>query len=181
LGSPFLMMPCCAVGSPPPAREFPSAAARSRTDRASGRFYRERFEAIGWSEHTPYPGLAEVIAELDSDGRRLSVVTAKNEPYARRIVEHLPFGGVFDEVVGATWDGSRSHKPDLIQEMLDRLGVEPRHAVMIGDRRMDIEGARHHGMLGIGVLWGFGTEQELRDAGASHVVAAPTELTTLLS
>lgn len=73
-----------------------------RIEQAVG-FYRERFEAIGWSEHTIYPGLAEVIAELDSEGRRLSVVTAKNEPYARRIVTHLPFGAVFDEVVGATW------------------------------------------------------------------------------
>ena len=51
---------------------------------------------------------------------------------------------------------------------------------MIGDRRMDIEGARHHGMPGIGVLWGFGSEQELREAGATAVVARPAELSAVL-
>ena len=104
------------------------------------------------------------------------MVTAKNEPHARRILAHLPFGHRFEEIVGATVDGRLSHKADLIGEALRRLGASPDTCWMIGDRRMDLEGARHHGMRNVGVLWGFGGEQELRDAGADHLVMSPARL-----
>ena len=138
--------------------------------------YRERFEALGWQEHAVYAGIGEVVQALHAAGHRLAVVTAKNEPHARRIVEHLPFGGCFDDIIGATPDGVRSHKPELIAEALQRLSLQPAQCRMIGDRRMDIEGARHHGMRNVGVLWGFGGEQELRDAGADHLVMSPARL-----
>lgn len=108
-------------------------------------------------------------------------MTAKNEPHARRIVEHLPFGGCFADIVGATADGSRSHKPELIAEALRRLSLSPARCRMIGDRHMDIEGARHHGMRNVGVLWGFGGREELQAAGADVLAATPLELQGLLS
>ncbi|MGB3392259.1 MAG: HAD hydrolase-like protein, partial [Stenotrophomonas sp.] len=124
--------------------------------------YRERFDLLGWQEHEIYAGIGEVVQGLHAAGHRLAVVTAKNEPHARRIVEHLPFGGCFADVIGATADGSRSHKPELIAEALRRLSLQPERCRMIGDRRMDIEGARHHGMRNVGVLWGFGGREELQ-------------------
>ena len=139
-------------------------------------FYRERFEQVGWTEHALYPDIADVVAALHAAGHRLAVVTAKNEPHAQRIVAHLPFGHLFDDIIGATADGVRSHKPELIAEALARLRRGPRECTMIGDRHMDIDGAKSHGMASIGVLWGFGTETELRDAGADRLVAAPGEL-----
>ena len=138
--------------------------------------YLERFESVGWTEHALYPGIAEVVGALHARGHRLAVVTAKNEPHARRIVEHLPFGHLFDDVIGATVDGVRSQKPELIAEALHRLQRDPRDCTMIGDRRMDIAGARHHGMANVGVLWGFGSEAELREAGADRLVGAPGDL-----
>ena len=108
-------------------------------------------------------------------------VSFGNEPHARRIAEHLPFGHRFVDVIGATIDGSRSHKPELIAEALRRLDVAPGDCWMIGDRRMDIEGAQHHGMRHVGVLWGFGGEAELRQAGAQCLAVHPMELPALLA
>ena len=138
-----------------------------------------RFESHGWLEHQVYAGIGDAIEALHADGHRLAVVTAKNEPHARRILAHLPFGHRFENIIGATADGRLSHKADLIAEALRRLALTPDACWMIGDRRMDIEGARHHGMRNVGVLWGFGGEQELRDAGAEHRVNAPGQLAPL--
>jgi phosphoglycolate phosphatase len=143
--------------------------------------YRDRFESHGWAEHEIYAGIGETIEALHAAGHRLAVVTAKNEPHARKIAAHLPFGHRFVDVVGATVDGSRSHKPELIAEALRRLDASPSECWMIGDRRMDIEGALHHRMRHVGVLWGFGGEGELRDAGAQRLVSRPDELLPLLA
>ena len=143
--------------------------------------YRDRFEAQGWAEHEVYDGIAETIEALHVAGHRLAVVTAKNEPHARKIAAHLPFGHRFVDIIGATIDGSRSHKPELIAEALRRLDVSPQECWMIGDRRMDIEGALHHGMRHVGVLWGFGDEAELRDAGAATLAECPGQLAGLLA
>jgi phosphoglycolate phosphatase len=142
--------------------------------------YRERFEVIGWQEHDIYAGIGEVVQGLRAAGHRLAVVTAKNEPHARLIIEHLPFGGCFEDVIGATADGSRSSKPQLIAEALQRLSLQPTQCWMIGDRRMDIEGARHHAMRNVGVLWGFGGREELQAAGAGVLASTPDELAALL-
>lgn len=139
-------------------------------------YYRERFEAHGWQEHEVYPGIEDTLAALQAAGHRLAVVTAKNEPHARKILDHLPFGARFEDIVGATPDGRLSHKPELIGEALQRLQPPPGDIWMIGDRHMDIDGARHHGLRSVGVLWGFGSEEELRQAGASALVATPAEL-----
>ncbi len=144
-------------------------------------FYRERFDVEGWREHTIYPDIEAVVRALHARGHRLAVVTAKNEPHARRIVEHLPFGGLFEDVIGSTPDGSRSSKPQLVGEALHRLQLAPQHCWMIGDRRMDIEGARHHGLRSVGVLWGFGGEQELTQAGAGQLAHDPAQLLALLA
>ena len=121
-------------------------------------------------------GIGEAVLALSAAGHRLAVVTAKNEPHARKIIDHLPFGHAFEDVIGATHCGRLSHKPELIAEALQRLGLAAEGAWMIGDRHMDIDGARHHGMRSVGVLWGFGGEDELRAAGATRLAARPAEL-----
>jgi phosphoglycolate phosphatase len=143
-------------------------------------YYRERFESHGWLEHEIYPQIAETIETLHQAGHRLAVVTAKNEPHARRILAHLPFGHRFEEIVGATADGRLSHKPQLIGEALARLELTPGADLwMIGDRHMDIEGARQHGLSSVGVLWGFGSEEELHGAGATRLAHTPSDLLAL--
>jgi len=149
-----------------------------RTERAV-ELYRERFDEIGWSEHAIYPGIETAVRALRANGHRVAVVTAKNQPHAERIVAHLPFGDLFETVSGANLDGSIGEKPELIAAALERMRVAPAQCWMIGDRHMDIDGARHHGMRSIGVLWGFGGMDELRDAGATHLCAEPSALPDL--
>ncbi|MGY3265655.1 HAD hydrolase-like protein [Lysobacter sp. HA35] len=143
-------------------------------------YYRERYETHGWAERTVYDGIPEAIEALHTAGHTLAVVTAKNEPHARKIIASLPFGHRFVDVIGATLDGRLSHKPELIAEALERLGVAAGECTMIGDRRMDMEGAAHHDMRSVGVLWGFGSEDELRTAGARDLVRQPADLVPLL-
>ena len=141
--------------------------------------YRGRYDGPGITEYTVYAGIAGAIDALHAAGHRLAVVTAKNEPHARRVLASLPFGHRFEDVIGASADGRLSHKPELIGEALRRFGVASAACTMIGDRHLDIEGARHHGMRGIGVLWGFGDAGELAQADA--LARTPDALPALLA
>ncbi|WP_045770404.1 HAD hydrolase-like protein [Xanthomonas albilineans] len=141
--------------------------------------YRARYDAQGWRELQVFDGIATAVDALHAAGHQLAVVTSKNQRFAQRIVAHLPFGDRFAEVVGASDDGQRRFKADLIAEALARLAVPAAQCRMIGDRRMDIEGARHHGMRSIGVLWGFGDADELRLAGAGALAPTPAHLPVL--
>jgi phosphoglycolate phosphatase len=142
--------------------------------------YRDRYDSVGWTEHTVFAGIPALIGALRAAGHRMAVVTSKNERFARRIVEHLPFGDCFEDVIGASDDGARRFKVDLIAEALRRLSLQAPQCVMIGDRKMDIEGANAHAMRSIGVLWGFGDAAELTTAGASALAASPEALANLL-
>jgi phosphoglycolate phosphatase len=158
----------------------PLLGSEARTEQAV-LHYRDRFESHGWAEHEVYAGIGEVVQDLAAAGHRLAVVTAKNEPHARRIIAHLPFGDVFEDIIGATPCGRLSHKPELIGEAFARLAPAPGDIWMIGDRHMDIDGARHHGIGSVGVLWGFGGEAELRAAGATHLASKPDDLRGLFA
>ena len=138
--------------------------------------YRERFNEIGWSEHAIYPGIADLVATLVAGGNRLAVVTSKYEEQARRIVDHLPFGKAFDAVYGPAPDARGSEKAALVARALKERNGSRERAVMIGDRRFDIEGARANSIEGIGVLWGFGNAEELREAGAARIASTALEL-----
>lgn len=142
--------------------------------------YRERFDEIGWREHEVYAGIEELLMMLATRGHRLAVVTSKVSDQARRIVDHLPFGHLFDAVYGPAAGVRTSEKAALVAQALRELAGRSDDTVMIGDRRFDIEGARANSVRSIGVLWGFGSVDELRQAGADHIVAAPSELAACL-
>lgn len=161
----------------PPLRDSfgPLLKDAERTERAV-ELYRERFESEGWREHAIYPDIGEVVENLAAAGHRLAVVTAKNEPHARRIVEHLPFGTCFEDIIGATVDGSLSHKTELIAEALRRLDVPAADCWMIGDRWMDLHGANANGVAAVAVSWGFGDAAEFAAYAPRHVARSPGEL-----
>jgi len=142
--------------------------------------YLQRFDSHGWRDYRIYAGIDTLIAACQAAGKRLAIVSAKNEPHAQRIVAHLPFGSAFETVVGSIANGSRTHKPELIAEALQRMQVTADQCVMIGDRKMDMEGAQVHAMRRIGVLWGFGSAEELHAAGAEHLAQTPEVLMQLL-
>ena len=157
---------------------LPLLADEARVEQAVA-LYLERYAREGWTEHQVYDGVDAMLDAARAAGHRLAVVTAKNEDNARKILDHLPFGGHFEDVIGSTEDGRLTHKVDLIGEAMRRFDLPASECVMIGDRRMDIEGAIRHGLDNIGVLWGFGSEDELREAGAHRLAATPAQLPAL--
>ncbi|HSN21646.1 MAG TPA: HAD hydrolase-like protein [Usitatibacter sp.] len=143
--------------------------------------YRERFADVGLFENRPYEGVAEALAALSAGGVRLLVATSKPTVYARRIVERFALAAHFEEVHGCELDGTREDKRELLAHVIPRHRLDASASVMIGDRGADMRAARHHGLHALGALWGYGTDEELREAGAHGLCAAPSELPALLS
>ena len=143
-------------------------------------FYRERFGAIGWREHTPYAGIDALVEALAARGERLAVVTTKVDLYAEKIVRSLPFGAHFEHVYASRAGSRDSEKAAMIAQALADFGMPARDAVMIGDRHFDIEGARANDVRALGVGWGFGSQAELHEAGAEAIAADPAALQALL-
>ena len=139
-------------------------------------FYRERYEPLGMLENSVYPGIPAALDALAMLGCRLFVATSKPEAYARRIVDHFELARFFVAVHGAESDGTRTDKGELIAHVLRRHVIDPRFAAMIGDRRHDAIGARAAGVWAIGALWGYGSREELSEAGADPLLGAPDEI-----
>jgi phosphoglycolate phosphatase len=143
--------------------------------------YRERFSDIGLYENGVYAGVEDVLTTLQQSGRRLFVATSKPHVYATRIIEHFDLRRHFERVFGSELDGRRADKSDLLAYALKTTAVDSSHAVMIGDRSHDMIGARNNGIKGIGVLYGYGSEQELTAAGAYHLCATPKAILDWIS
>ena len=143
--------------------------------------YHQRFQAIGWREHTVYPGIAAMIERLRAAGHRLAVVTSKPLRHARPIIQALPFGGAFERLYGPDPNSAHSEKASMIATALADFAIPPQDTAMVGDRLFDIEGAVANRVAGIGVLWGFGSREELEQAGASAIAETPEQLGELLS
>src|SRR6202011_2436665 len=124
----------------------------------------------------PYPGIGNSLREMQQGGLRLYLATSKREAFARRILEHLELAAYFDGIYGSVPGGELDHKPELLAHILSQHGLSPSHSLMVGDRRYDISGAHAVGMRGLGVLWGYGTRDELETAGADRLVDSPTDL-----
>ncbi|TCV95785.1 phosphoglycolate phosphatase [Luteibacter rhizovicinus] len=142
--------------------------------------YGQRFKEAGWSRYKVYPDIPETVAALAAAGHTLAIVTSKVRPHAEPIAAHLPFGHLFSRLYAPGPETARSEKADMIAAALADFGSAPADAVMIGDRRYDIEGAVENHVRGIGVLWGFGDREELETAGASSIASKPSELEQLV-
>lgn len=143
-------------------------------DRAIG-LYRERFVSVGMFENTVYPGVVSGLERLRMAGHELRVVTSKPHVYARRILDHFGLSDAFVSIHGPELSGENADKADLIRHVLstERFGDQPR---MVGDRRHDIEAAHANGLVGVGVLWGYGSMAELQAAGADALVESMEQL-----
>ena len=134
-------------------------------------FYRERFSVKGLYENEVYVGVPEMLQTLKEQGKKLIIATSKPEEYTIKILKHFDLYKYFDFIAGATMDGSRGEKADIITYALQNIDIEDKsQAVMVGDRKYDILGAKENGLDSIGVLFGFGDLEELTKAGATYVV-----------
>ena len=148
---------------------------RDEVERAIGH-YRERFAGTGLYENAPYAGIDAALAALRAAGHRLFVATSKPRVYAERIVRHFALDAHFEAVHGCELDGTREDKRDLLAHLLPHHGLASPRTVMIGDRGVDMRAARHHGAFALGVTWGYGSREELREAGAHALCDSPGEL-----
>lgn len=144
-------------------------------------FYRERFGSVGLFENEVYDGIHGMLHAVQKRGNTLYLATSKPQVYADRIVDHFGLRPYFTGVYGSERDGTRSDKPSLLAYVLKRASIPVSDAVMVGDREHDMIGAQANGMVGLGVLWGYGSREELASSGARRCAATPQELITALN
>jgi phosphoglycolate phosphatase len=133
-------------------------------------------------ESSAYPGIDSSLRQLKQAGLRIYLATSKRDAFARRILEHLELAAYFDGIHGSVPGGALDHKPELLAFILSRQDLTPSHSLMVGDRRHDIIGAHAVGMRGLGVLWGYGSKEELEIAGADGLAESTADLAhTVLS
>jgi len=160
------------IGPPLRASFVTLLGGEDQADRAVS-LYRERFADVGLYENSLYSGIADVLAALSGSGRRLFVATSKPHVFADRIIDHFGLRPYFSHVFGSELDGTRVNKSDLLAYALEQARIDPSQAIMIGDRSHDILGARANAIAAVGVLYGYGSRDELIEAGAYQLCATP--------
>lgn len=132
--------------------------------------YREYFDRQGIFENKVYPGIESLLRKLTEQGHQLYVATSKPETAAVRIMEHFGLSRYFTYIGGATLDDSRTKKGAVIRYVLEMIGASDKgQVIMAGDRENDVMGAKENGIEVIGVLYGYGSREELAAAGADYI------------
>ena len=142
--------------------------------------FRSRYLTVGKFENYPYPGIREALETLKAQGHRLFVATSKPEPQAKEIMAHFELSRYFEQIAGATLDGSRSHKADVIRYLLSLTG-DVGQTVMVGDTAYDVLGAAEHGIPTIGVSWGYGEVADMEKAGAIAIAHSMEEMVAIIN
>ena len=141
------------------------------------RDFRELFAKIGVEKNIPYPRMKEALLRLRDAGKVLCVATSKPEPFARAIADRFGLAECFDFVGGASLDDTRTKKAAVIEYVLVSVGSpKPEQVLMVGDRRHDVEGAAAFGIDCVGVLYGYGSREELTAAGACFLAEQPADI-----
>lgn len=139
--------------------------------------YRERYRELGWQENVAYPGIGAALEALAAQGIRLLVCTSKPEMFATRIVAHFGFDAFIGRVYGADLAGTLDDKRRLLAHVIVSESLEPSRCTMVGDRHHDIRAAHANATRAVGVLWGYGSRDEL--AGADRLLERPAQLGSL--
>jgi phosphoglycolate phosphatase len=167
----------------PPLRDIFSLLLRTTDKTAVERaieLYRERFAVTGLFENVVYDGVPSMLAGLRASRQRLFVATSKPRAYSLRILDHFGLSDYLNGVYGSEMDGSLGEKAELIRHALVSERLRPEETVMVGDRKYDITGAHANAVLAAGVTYGYGSEEELTEAGADFLCQNPREVAELL-
>ena len=141
------------------------------------KYYREYYSERGILENTLYDGIGEMLKYQNDSGIRIALTTSKPMVYASKIMEYFELDQYFELIAGSELNGERSEKDMVIQYALDEMKITRNdEIVMIGDRKFDVIGAKRFGIDSIGVLYGYGSLNELKEAGANHIVNSVSEL-----
>lgn len=144
-------------------------------------YYRERFSTKGIYENQVYDGIIPMLEELKNCGRRIILATSKPQEFTDIIMKYFELDKYFEFIAGSNLDGTRSKKAEVIKYALDSCRISDlSKIVMVGDRKQDINGAKIACIDSIGVLYGYGNYEELKTAGADHIVNSVVDLKNLL-
>ena len=138
--------------------------------------YRGLYEVSGFKESRVYDGVFEMLAALRKGGKKLAIATSKPMKFTSMMVEELGLNKYFDFVGGASTDLSREDKKDIIALVLDSMGTQNGDALMVGDRLYDIVGARAKAVDVAGVLWGYGSKEEMDEYAPDYLFDTPARL-----
>ncbi|MDO5649362.1 MAG: HAD hydrolase-like protein [Gallicola sp.] len=137
--------------------------------------YRAHYTKIGLFENEIYEGIGDLLLELHKNCR-LFVVTTKPQPFAEKILDHYNFKKLFDRIYGPSFDGKYNDKKELMKFALEESNLNPSECLMIGDRFYDMEAAKVNDVDALGVLYGYGDEEELLENGAKDLVSTAEEI-----
>ena len=143
-------------------------------------FYREYFGDKGLYENRVYKGIREVLEKLNAYGVKLYVATSKPTMYTLKILEKFKLLEYFEVVSGSAMDEKNSDKATIIKYAVDKGEIPCHQALMVGDRKFDILGAKANNMASVGVLFGYGGKEELTNAQATYIIETPEELLNIV-
>jgi len=142
-------------------------------------YYRERYRSVGWKENLVYPGITPMLKALKKQGCYLAIASAKPEVFVRQIAEYFDIARYFDKIVGITFETTHADKQELLSMALPEHPDLSRTA-MVGDRLYDMEAGKKLGMTSIGVLYGYGSREELESSGADVIAETVSDLHDIL-
>jgi len=138
--------------------------------------YRQRYTTIGLFENELYEGILECLEQIISRADSIHVATSKPTVYSKRIIQHFKLDQYFVEVFGSNLDGTLSDKTELLDHILQHQQIAAEDTVMVGDTRFDMIAAKNHDIRALGVLWGYGSAEDLKNTGADQLCSHPGEI-----
>jgi len=142
--------------------------------------YRAQYSEAGLYDCTLYPGVFRMLETLRAGDLTLCVATSKRRDFAERVIDYLGVRQFVRAVYGAEPGGGLEHKHDLLAHIVAAEAFPRSSTVMVGDRLHDVEAARQNGITSIGVLWGYGSREELMAAGADALAEKPDSVAALI-
>lgn len=142
--------------------------------------YREYYSEKGIFKLRVYDGIDKLFADIKNSGIKLAVASSKPENFIKRIIEHLGFDNLIDFVAAPESDKAPESKVALVEKAVNHFGIEKSRALMIGDRYFDINGAKGAGVKSVGVTFGYGSRNELTEAGADYIADSTEELRKII-
>lgn len=144
------------------------------------RYFRKYYAEIGINENEIFPGVAELLEELQKAGANMFIATSKPTVFAEKVLDQFGIDKYFQCVLGSNLNGTESGKTEIISHLIEKFKLEKDKTVMIGDRFYDIIGAKENGIDSIGVTFGYGGETELKEAGATYICKSVKEFNKIM-
>jgi phosphoglycolate phosphatase len=134
------------------------------------KYYREYFSEKGLYENTLYDGIEELLKELNTRNKICILATSKPIVFAEKIIKYFKMGNYFRHAVGGNLEGTFVEKEDIIKYIMEEYNLRKEETIMVGDRKYDIIGAKKNGIKSIGVLYGYGSREEMEKEEPEYLI-----------